>query len=409
MPSSSLLRLAVIATVIVAGASASQADQADVPPRPIAQPYRADTHPIFAKEVLREGHAKKSLPNKVLNDPATTAVIPPLPQVNVDADSITISGFDSGAIFANQLQIAYSSIIKGAGLVSGVPYMCSEGTLVGAAACIANPFAIMIEALMSQTLIFEGLGMIDNLQNLANQYTMVFSSPADAVVSHLSTELMVEMLSSMGATNIDTVYNFTDAGHAWITNNLGNNPCAYSGSPYINDCQFSFGNVFLKKALNFLGIPTTPLPSTPSPNNANSTLPELLLFNQGIFGADPSDNSMDAGGYAFIPPQCYRSSGSNITCRLHLNFHGCEQSRSSMGTSYVSQTGLNTQWALDNNIVIVYPQAAPNSLKFNPMGCWDWFNYNNQNFYTNWGEFATKNGVQISIVSHIIDSILTGE
>ena len=336
------------------------------------------------------------------------AAIAPLPPLNIDPDSITVSGFDSGAMFANQMQISHSSRVKGAGLVSGVPFMCSQGTLIGATACMQTPLAIVNSILVSQALLFESLGYIDDTANLGRQFTLVFSAPRNSVVSHLSTERMVQMLAVLGVGRVETLYNYTEAGHAWVTDTAGNNPCSYTGSPYINNCNLPFGTVFLKKALSHLGITTSPLLPAMQANGAHGALPDHLLFSQAIFGASPDGNSMDVAGIAFIPPQCLKGRRNGTKCHLHLHFHGCQQGRHTMGNTYAERSGLSTQWAVDNNVVVIYPQAAPNALKYNPMGCWDWFNYNNENFYTNWGEFATKRGVQMRIVSHMIGAILSG-
>src|SRR5215213_1995149 len=44
---------------------------------------------------------------------------------NLDRSSITVSGLSSGAFFAHQFHVAYSSLVKGAGIVAGGPYGCA--------------------------------------------------------------------------------------------------------------------------------------------------------------------------------------------------------------------------------------------------------------------------------------------
>jgi len=46
----------------------------------------------------------------------------PLPALGADPNTITISGFANGAYMAHNLNIIFSSFIKGAGLVSGGTY-----------------------------------------------------------------------------------------------------------------------------------------------------------------------------------------------------------------------------------------------------------------------------------------------
>lgn len=59
-----------------------------------------------------------------------------------------------------------------------------------------------------------------------------------------------------------------------------------------------------------------------------------------------------------------------VGCKLHVAFHGCEQTLADIGSDFVVSAGYNS-WAEANNIIILYPQAADNLL--NPKGCWDWY------------------------------------
>lgn len=52
-----------------------------------------------------------------------------LPPLNAEKNSITVSGFASGATMASQFNVAYSEFIKGAGLVAGGPYATSPHIL----------------------------------------------------------------------------------------------------------------------------------------------------------------------------------------------------------------------------------------------------------------------------------------
>src|SRR3954469_23365352 len=42
----------------------------------------------------------------------------------LDPADITVSGISSGAFFAHQFHIAFSSLVKGAGIVAGGPFGC---------------------------------------------------------------------------------------------------------------------------------------------------------------------------------------------------------------------------------------------------------------------------------------------
>jgi hypothetical protein len=44
----------------------------------------------------------------------------------LDPSGVTVSGISSGAFFAHQFHVAYSSLVKGAGIVAGGPYACAD-------------------------------------------------------------------------------------------------------------------------------------------------------------------------------------------------------------------------------------------------------------------------------------------
>ena len=53
----------------------------------------------------------------------------PLPGLAASTDDVTVSGISSGGYMAVQFQVAYSGIVRGAGVVAGGPYYCAEGSV----------------------------------------------------------------------------------------------------------------------------------------------------------------------------------------------------------------------------------------------------------------------------------------
>lgn len=49
-----------------------------------------------------------------------------LPALGANPDTTTVSGFSCGAYMATNLNVVYSDTFKGAGLVSGGPYMSDK-------------------------------------------------------------------------------------------------------------------------------------------------------------------------------------------------------------------------------------------------------------------------------------------
>ena len=65
----------------------------------------------------------------------------------------TISGLSSGAFFAVQHAIAYSSEVTGVGVIAGGPYYCAKGSETTALdACMNLPTYIDLQTLYSDTI-----------------------------------------------------------------------------------------------------------------------------------------------------------------------------------------------------------------------------------------------------------------
>ena len=63
-----------------------------------------------------------------------------LPRLGASRDAVTVSGLSSGAYMAVQFQIAYSHLVRGAGVIAGGPYDCARGSISRALKnCMAAP------------------------------------------------------------------------------------------------------------------------------------------------------------------------------------------------------------------------------------------------------------------------------
>ncbi len=51
----------------------------------------------------------------------------PLPRLNIDPDTITVSGFSSGGVLVPQFHLAYSANVSGAASWAGKPYLVRVG------------------------------------------------------------------------------------------------------------------------------------------------------------------------------------------------------------------------------------------------------------------------------------------
>ena len=99
-----------------------------------------------------------------------------LPAFNVNTNLTSVSGLSSGGFMAVQMQVAYSSIMIGAGVFAGGQYNCAEGSLSKAQVnCMYAAPAPDPQTAIKTTNSRSSSGSIDNVNNLANQRVYLFS------------------------------------------------------------------------------------------------------------------------------------------------------------------------------------------------------------------------------------------
>lgn len=312
------------------------------------------------------------------------------------SNSYSVSGLSSGAFFAVQYGVAFSSEVTGVGVVAGGPYYCAKGSEVNALeGCMIMPEAIDIETLYTDTKTFATQNKIDDPSNIANQKVYLYSGTRDTVVYSGVVSKCQQYYQKLGATT--QFQNNISSEHAMITNFYGSN-CAILGEPYINNCNYDLAGVILKYIYGPLSSPVNPK-NVPYNNVKQIQQSKFLPSGKTI-----TEASLQSIAYY------YAATGCDIApltsgCTLHIVFHGCEQDLNSMITfttqfndTYVRNTGYN-EWAETNKMVILYPQANKNELEGNPDGCWDWWGYAGS-------DYSFKTGVQMATVYNMAHYIL---
>lgn len=138
--------------------------------------------------------------------------------------------------------------------------------------------------------------------------------------------------------------------HTFPTTNYGN-LCSTLGEPYISNCNYDGAGHSLTHLYGRLKPRGTMVAAN------------LFMFDQAEFGVG---NSLNSFGYIYVPTSCQKGA----TCKLHVNFHGCQQTVDDIQDQYPKHVGLN-EWAETNDIVVVYPQVLKSFLvPYNPEGCW---------------------------------------
>ncbi|MDP9435876.1 MAG: poly(3-hydroxybutyrate) depolymerase, partial [Actinomycetota bacterium] len=144
-----------------------------------------------------------------------------LPRLNITDNYVT--GISSGGYMATQLQVAYSSRFRGAGVFSAGPYYCAQGSLTLAlTACTANTAPTQLPSLIAQTDRYAAEGKIDPTGNLAAQRTWFFWGTKDQTVVGSVADDLAAYYRHYGVPL--TYRNTVPAGHAWISQ-LGPNAC----------------------------------------------------------------------------------------------------------------------------------------------------------------------------------------
>jgi poly(3-hydroxybutyrate) depolymerase len=331
----------------------------------------------------------------------------PLGRFSADPGQVSVSGISSGAFMANQLHIAHSAGIMGAGIIAGGLYGCAVDSVTGTGVfslaslavgpCMSVPTLLQPVAFYAQVVAdLAAQGWIDPPGNLARSHVYMFTGQADQVVNFKTVELGASLYRTLGVPESQIVFRdqhlaAPGAGHSWVTKNFGN-PCDANASPFINNCMYD-------QAEDMLSTIYGPL----QPPQKGQLSGRIVPFDQTEFvpGNAAKANGMSDTGYLYIPKACEAVAAPR--CRLHVALHGCLQSAEVLSDEFYTKVGVN-EWADTNGIIVLYPQthattvsqlSSQNFLSLfntNLEGCWNWWGYGSD------PQFLTKQGVQISAI-----------
>ncbi len=311
-----------------------------------------------------------------------------LPAVGADRQETSVSGLSSGAFMAVQYQVAFSSSLKGAGIVAGGPYYCT-GTLGKDPAIVSLCMGLIPTMAPSAPLLLQAArgfaenGRIDALRYLKKARIYVFSGRQDAVVLPRIVDSTVEFFRLAGVPAHALRYDYSlPAGHAFITEDYGN-ACSANAAPYISHCEvhgkgYDQAGILLRHIYGKLRAPVKNLSAA------------IVEFDQREFATQ--ETGLADTAYVYIPAACRAQGG----CRVHVVFHGCLQSAGQIGDRFYTQTGYN-RWADSNRFIVLYPQVAKDT---QPNSCWDWIGYTGP-------DYATRQGPQMVAVKQMVERLQT--
>lgn len=328
-------------------------------------------------------HCLKTIAGVLLVAAGLAHAAPPLGAFGARLDLTTVSGLSAGGAMAEQFGIAHSSIVIGLGLVAAPPYFCagflngrrSATTLFNALEACMNPArahaappdaALLWREVREQA----ARGAIDDVAYLRRQRVYAFTGAGDEYVTRVVMDQTVRLHQMAGVAQEALVYvTAVRAGHGFIVDDRRALPCDASRVPFVNDCAMPLAWLMLRH----LYAQAAPLTEPPS----GRLSARVRAFDQRAF-AGPLAGLADTG-YVYVPAGCARGG-----CKVHVAFHGCRQSAATVGKAFVEGAGYAAA-ADRNRMIVLYPQARPGALPFDPFACWDFWGYAGSGFHTRAG------------------------
>jgi poly(3-hydroxybutyrate) depolymerase len=317
----------------------------------------------------------------------------------------SISGISSGAFMAVQFGTAWSSVIKGVGVIAGGPFWCAKAdaddfingymlpVLTATGSCMNGPppdLSILFAKADSKA----ASGDIDPLQNLSQQKIYLFHGYNDAVVAKSVTDAAADFYRHfLGDANRGNLFYQTalGAGHSLVVAQephvSGLNDCKENDVPYIDQCGYDQAGIVLQHIYGALKAP-----------NRGQLTGTMRRFDQSVYSKPDDTDPLSLGdtGYVFVPKDC-EDGGA---CRVHIALHGCKQDVGDIDRHFIDDTGYNS-WADTNHLIVLYPQTKSSPyLPSNPEACWDWSSYVNHE-----DNYVTKSGSQIRTIKAMLDAL----
>jgi hypothetical protein len=322
---------------------------------------------------------------------------------NADITESSISGVSAGGFMAVQFGTAWSSVIKGVGVVAGGPFWCAKADAWdifdgywfpywnATGLCMSGQPLSDLSRFIKKADTKSASGDIDSLQFLSRQKVYLFHGYNDSKVAKSVTDATAAFYRHyLGETNRGNLYYQTTigAGHSLVVAKDphidGLNDCPDNTGPFIDQCSYDQAGIILQHIYGAL--------NGPNRGQLNGT---VKRFDQSVYTGpdDPGALSLGADGYVFVPRECE----DGAACRIHVALHGCDQDLADIGRHFIDDTGYNA-WADTNRLIVLYPQAMSKS--FNPLACWDWWSYVNHK-----DSYVTKSGSQIRTIKAMLDAL----
>jgi hypothetical protein len=321
-----------------------------------------------------------------------------LPALGAAIDATSVSGISAGAYMAGQFQMAHGKLVRGAAIIAGGPYGCSESVFADSIPGPGTAFLNLSKAMNGCMLDLlgawsvgdpgvlaakakqrAGRGEIDPISDVVSDRIYLFTGNNDRTVVSSIVKRAAAFYSKLGVpeANIMLVDNIP-AGHAFVTETAGGS-CELSETPYVVDCNYDQAGALLEHIYGALQPSSTALQG------------RYVEFNQRAYRPPSGSDGLAQSGVVYVPQNCARTGG----CRVHIAFHGCAQNREAVGDTFIKETGF-ARWADTNNLIVLFPQV--DTTVSNPQGCWDWWGYTGN-------DYLTRDAPQIVAVRAMLEAL----
>jgi len=292
----------------------------------------------------------------------------------------------SGGSMAVQFHTAHSAMVKGAGVLAAAPYLCAEGVIGNALGrCMKNGEQIPVALLLKREDQLASERAIDPPADMADDRVWLYRGGEDPYVSATVVDaLEATYRARVKPANLTRV-EYAGGGHNFPTRDTDEPACSVSKPPYLGNCGLDGARVLLEYLYGKLVDGGRPAESG-----------KLVRFDQTPYAQLAGSVSLATDGWLYVPDAC--RVGQPVKCRLHVVFHGCQQGASTIGDTFIRHSGY-LEVAATNRIVVLFPQVKPTTQPLNPLGCWDWWGYEGD-------DYATQSGRQIKAVRAMIGALL---
>lgn len=340
----------------------------------------------------------------------------------LDAHGVTVSGVSSGGAMAVQFHVAHSSLVQGAGVLAAPPYGCAEASVAHALGrCMKDGADIPVDALRERAQQLAASGAIDPLAALGGDRVWLYRGADDPYVAASVADALERFYRPLIAPAQPVRVEGAGAAHNFPTARADAANCGTSEPPYLGACDFDATRELLAHLYGELapnaasGVDGAGAPQSPAAGSRAGEAHDVPLreFDQRPYARESGSAGLDDRGFIFVPRGCEgngRAGGKGArsgegdrmqgpqSCRLHVVFHGCRQGVEGVGDAFVRRAGY-LEVAEANRIVVLFPQVKPTTLPLNPMGCWDWWGYEGE-------DYDTRAGKQVAAVRAMVDDML---